>query len=353
MSIQQIKAIAVIGSGKLGTDIFYYLLEYGFDLQLICIDKEEADRQSALFQKKINRQLRAGIIDELKLKHLQDSVAIDCDFDKISQSDLIIECIWEDKHQKKKLFADIAPIIKDNCIVASNSSSINPSLLIPSDKFSDRFLGLHFFYPLRLKNIVEIIKTENTSAENLNTIEDFCRNIGKTFLLLDEENAFVLNKLFLSVQNEAFNIFMEGKLSMREIDSLVNEHLFPGGIFSFFDHVGIDIMLASVKNYIPDAERAPYQSLIQKLEQLVSNNQLGVKTNAGFYNYEKPEIQETEIIHQNHPIYYKEAITRLQQVYASKAQTIVDCGACNAELLEFAAKEYTNADKGPFSLIIQ
>jgi len=294
---------------------------------------------------------KTGMIDEQRLKHLQDSVLVSHDHRKLVDSDLIIECIWEDKHLKQKLFAEITPFISDTCILSSNSSSINPSGLCPKVDFRERFIGLHYFYPLKLKNIVEIIRTDDTSRETLDTMTAFCQNTGKTYLLEDEYSSFILNKLFLEVQNEAFNIYREGVLSYRQIDKIVDNNLFPGGIFSFFDQVGNDIMLESIKNYVPKSEIKPYHALVHKFEELKSHNLLGIKTQAGFYNYQDFNTAETLLSSETPDEEYVQKVTqRLINVYASKAKSIVDGGICSRDLLEFAAKEYMNADKGPFSL---
>jgi 3-hydroxyacyl-CoA dehydrogenase len=156
------------------------------------------------------------------------------------------------------------------------------------------------------------------------------------------------------VQNEAYNIFCEGVLSYRQIDKIVDNSLFPGGIFSFFDQVGNDIMLESIKNYFPKAERAPYSALIAKLEELCSQNLLGIKTNAGFYDYKEFNTAATLLSAETPDTDYVLDVTqRLIQVYVAKAQSIVEGGICSQELLEFAAKEYMNADKGPFSLFTE
>jgi 3-hydroxyacyl-CoA dehydrogenase len=106
----------------------------------------------------------------------------------------------------------------------------------------------------------------------------------RRYLLLKEKDSFILNRIFLDFQNEAFLLVYEKKASLQQIDRLVREHFFPTGVFEFFDSVGLDVMLASVKNYSkndPGQER--YHPLILQLQELVSKGRLGMKTKGGFY----------------------------------------------------------------------
>jgi 3-hydroxyacyl-CoA dehydrogenase len=197
---------------------------------------------------------------------------------------LIIEAINEDVEAKKELFRVVDKIAPPGCIFVSNSSSINPSALIPSEDRKDKFAGIHFFYPIALKDIVEVIITSETSQETLSRITWFLKTISRRFLILEEKDSFILNRIFLHFQNEAFLLVNEGKASLQQIDRIVRENLFPTGVFEFFDSVGLDVMLASVRNYSrddPSAER--YRPLIGQLQDLVSQGRLGAKTKGGFY----------------------------------------------------------------------
>ncbi|MCK9611533.1 MAG: 3-hydroxyacyl-CoA dehydrogenase family protein [Bacteroidales bacterium] len=350
-SEKTINRIGIIGSGKMGTDILHFLLFQNYKITQICLNIEEAERSRQLLNKKLLRLQRCEAINEEQFVNTISSVDINNEYKSLESCDLIIECTWENPDRKKKLMNDIASYLQTEAVIASNSSSIKPSLFV-NKTLSDKTLGLHFFYPVKLKNIVEIIVSKETSDDAKNMIVAFCKKIGKRHLMLDEENAFILNKLFLEVQNEAFNIHIESNLSYKQIDDVVKENLFPDGIFSFFDQVGNDIMLASIMNYISDiSDSERYHPLVHKLEEMCRNNQLGVKTKSGFYPYLDIENQ---VINKNvtttNEIITGNIISRLCNIYFKEAHRIIAKGICSPDDLEFAVKEYMNIDKGPFTL---
>lgn len=344
-----INKIGIIGAGRMGTDIFNFLIGYDYEIVWICIDETETIALQQSFEKKIKRLHKCGLMDDQQMITKQNSVVISHKVENLYGCDLVIECIWEDIAKKRQMYRDIIPMLKDKCILASNSSSFLPSQLIPDPRFNDRFIGLHFFYPVKLKNIVELIKTGQTSTETLEKIDGFCEKTDKKQLLQDEKNAFWLNRLFLELQNEAFLIVNERVFSYGQIDAIVAEYLFPEGIFKFFDLVGNDVMLQSIKNYTAE-NRGPYNAILDKLEELCSKNMLGVKTKTGFYNYHDGSSGNAMNIVFEKDEYYFKVLERLKRAYVGKAQQLVNDGACDSETLEFAAKEYMNTDKGPLAI---
>jgi 3-hydroxybutyryl-CoA dehydrogenase len=282
-----LKNIGIIGEGKMGTNLLYYLLDMDFDLTWICSREADLDKLQKYFRKKMARSLEAGILDEERFHDILEHVKISKEVTDLASCDLIIEAISEDPEAKRRLFRLLDKIATPGCIFTSNSSSINPSELIPSENRKDKFTGLHFFYPIALKDIVEVIRTKETSKETLQQIILFLKTIRRRFLLLEEKDSFILNRIFLQFQNEAFLLVNEQKASLQQIDRIVRERFFPTGVFDFFDSVGLDVMLVSVKNYVKDdPEEKRYQALIGQLQQLVSEGRLGMKTKCGFYSEE-------------------------------------------------------------------
>jgi 3-hydroxyacyl-CoA dehydrogenase len=237
----------------------------------------------------LERSLDAGLFDETRFQDILERVRISNDLNDISSSNLIIETITEDLEAKKNLFLKLDSIADPGCIFTSNSSSINPSKLIPSEGRKERFAGLHFFYPVALKDIAEIIVTEETSKETLEKIKAFLHSIRRKFLVLKEKDSFILNRIFLGFQNEAFLMVHEKKATLHQIDRIVRDRFFPLGVFEFFDSVGLDVMLASVRNYAEqDDDKERFHPLIGKLDKLVSAGKLGLKTGVGFYTEDLP-----------------------------------------------------------------
>lgn len=352
MNNNPIKNIGVIGEGKMGTDIFYYLNDFDFQLIWIYKEKNIKDELIKKFNKKLNRLLNSNIIDQEKYNFKLNNTIISDDINHLSNCDFIIEAIFEDIDKKRKLFNELDKILKTNCILATNSSSLIPSKLLINKNRIDKIIGLHFFYPIKYKNIVEFITTKHTQENIINLVKDLLTKINISHLLLDEENAFPLNKIFLDFQALAYNIYQEGILTFNEIDELVKENIFPIGVFEFFDSVGNEIMLASIKNYIENYNNKDfYMPLINKLEELVKQNKLGIKTNHGFYDYSNNE-KERKIQNDNKNInQYKTAIiNKLKYTFINSSYKYAENKICTLEEIEYAMKEYMGIEKGPVEL---
>ena len=276
--------IGIIGEGKMGTNLLYYLLDMDFSLTWICSADADLEKLRKNFRKRLSRSLEAGIIDENRFQSILEHVKITNTVQDVATCDLIIEAISEDQEAKQQLFRVLDRIAPPKCIFTSNSSSIHPSVLVPSVNRKEKFAGLHFFYPIALKDIVEVIPTPGTSDETLKQITSFLERIRRRFLLLQEKDSFILNRIFLEFQNEAFLLVKEKKASQQQIDRIVQEKFFPTGVFEFFDSVGLDVMLGSVRNYAKDDPKGErYHPLIISLQELVSAGRLGTKTKCGFY----------------------------------------------------------------------
>jgi 3-hydroxyacyl-CoA dehydrogenase len=346
-----IKKIGVVGEGKMGSSIFFYLT--GFDFHLVWLCSSEAKKEKALktFIRKSKLLFQSGVLTEPEYISKSENTKVTASIDDLKDCDLIIEAISEEKHAKKILFESLHKAVNANCIFATNSSSVFPSQLIPSESRKDKVAGLHFFFPVPLKTTVELITGTSASVQTKESLHHFLLKINKRPFLQTEPHAFVLNRLLLDFQAGAFQVLMEGNLSHKEIDDLIRLAIFPVGVFEFFDHVGIDIMLASVKAYTQNADNKEfYAPLIKKMEELMQLNHLGIKTRQGFYDYDHPE--DPAVINSNEAYesaeFKKLILDRLWGYYIRSVLSVIESGICSRKDLAGYVQDYMGMDTDPF-----
>jgi 3-hydroxyacyl-CoA dehydrogenase len=282
--LENIKEIGIIGSGKMGTDIFNYLSEFDLKINWVCSRSTDPDELSAKFKKKLNRYLKNGIINDDFFDNKLDGINISNDLNVLKNCDLLIECITEDLDKKKELFMLLDETVNKECIFTSNTSSFNPSLFFPFLKRKDKFVCLHFFYPIKLKDIVELVCSIEVSHHTTMLINNFMKYAKKTVLIQDEENSFILNRIFLEIQVEVYDFFLHSDKTVKELDDIVKnisldrqdesrvkENGFSSfGAFELMDNVGIKTILNSIKEYVKNYDnKERYFSLIQCLENFV------------------------------------------------------------------------------------
>jgi 3-hydroxybutyryl-CoA dehydrogenase len=349
--VKKIENIGVIGEGKMGSSIFLYLNSFDFKLTWICSSAQEAEKARKTFVKKTRFLFQSGILTEAQYNSKSEKTTISCSHSDLSECDLIIEAITENADTKRLLFSSLDRVVNSECIFTSNSSSIIPSQMALSELRSQKMAGLHFFFPVPYKKTVELIISSSTSLQTQKTLNQFLLTIDKKPFTQSEGDAFVLNRLLLDYQAVAFQIADEGKLSYREIDLLVKQYLFPVGVFEFFDHVGIDIMLSSIKSYTLNSGNLKFYSpLLLKLEEMVRLNHLGIKERKGFYDYPFQEEIESSDSDGLPADYEKNVIGRLKENYLRSVASLIDSGISTREDLTFYLKDYLGIDSDPLTL---
>lgn len=339
-------SIGIIGEGKMGINLMHYLLESDNELRWVISPRADAGKIRKNFDKKVRRLHDHGIIPQSRYEQLlKTQISSECSV--LADCRLVIEAVTEDETVKKLALRMADEVIAEDAILVTNSSSINPSVLCPSKGRDQNFAGLHFFYPVNLVNIVEIIKSPVTSTGIVNKLIEFLSEIKRNYIILEEKESFILNRIFLDVQNEAYRIVEQGQASEAEIDQIVKASLFPSGIFEFFDHVGLDTMLQSMINYTKDYPHADYYiPLLNKLKQLTTQGHLGRKSGRGFYNYvgNEPETSSADTNSEKS----SEILHHLEFTYKNAARRFITRSGLTIGELNEALKEYFGTEKGPF-----
>jgi 3-hydroxybutyryl-CoA dehydrogenase len=337
----------VIGEGKMGTNLFHYITEQGIPVKWLCSETADTEKLMKGFLRRINRSKESEIISPEIFEELSGKTEISKNPEILSQCGLVIEAVTEDLPVKRDLFSKIDRFLPADCILASNSSSINPSELIVSEKRTSSTIGIHFFYPVQLKNIAEIITTDSTSGEVRSASKAFLESINREYIILNEKNGFILNRIFLDVQNEAFLAAKEGDIPFEQADAIVQAAMFPDGIFGFMDSVGLDTMLASIRNYTRDyPHRDFFVPLMNVLEQLIRSGRTGKKSGAGFFAYSGEK--ENAPTHESSLEVIREFESRVKLAYISSLKRFAMQSHINISDLDRFMTEYLGAEKSIF-----
>ncbi len=217
----EIKKIAVIGGGTMGNGIAHVFAMKGFEVNLVEMKEELAEKALATISKNLDRQIKKEKITE------DDKNAILGRINKIigventpADVDLVIEAIFENKDVKSSIFNTLQPLIKSDSIFASNTSSISITELSTSNR-PDKFIGMHFMNPVPMMKLVEIIRGYSTSDETFNTIKDLSEKLGKVPVEVFDYPGFVANRILMPMINEAAFTLMEGVASKEDIDTVM------------------------------------------------------------------------------------------------------------------------------------
>ncbi len=263
--MNEIKTIGIIGSGKMGSDIFNYLSDFSFKLIWFTRNPDHKDVLRNTYQKKIKRQLKHGIISQ-EVFDFRDKYRITNELNNLSECDLIIESVIEEFDIKSRLFQELDKLVKPSCVLASNSSSILPSDLCENVQRKNRVLGLHFFYPIAFKNVVEIVASEFTDEISIEKARLFLDDIKRFYIEQQEQSAFALNKILLQLQLTAFGFVNEIGIGYKQIDEIAKVIIPEFGLFEMMDQVGHNTMYNAIMNYSKvDPNKKRYELLLKEL----------------------------------------------------------------------------------------
>ncbi len=310
--MNRIKKIGLIGSGKMGSDLFHYLSDFGFQLIWFTRNKEHKEVLKNTFRKKIKRQLKHGLISQ-EIFDLKETYQITNNLNDLSECDLIIESVIEERDVKTELFEKLDALVKPSCVLATNSSSILPSELSENVERKNRILGLHFFYPIAFKNVVEIIASNYTDELSIEKMKLFLDEIKRFYILQNENDAFILNRFLLQIQIKALEIVQQKGIGFKQLDQ-VSKNIIPEfGLFEVMDSVGHNTMYNAILNYSRmDEDKSKYKAILKELKMRYPKS--GSLEHSLFYDSDMKEgiiegdllVEVEETIKQNAQYYFEE-----------------------------------------------
>ncbi|QKF77976.1 3-hydroxyacyl-CoA dehydrogenase NAD-binding domain-containing protein [Arcobacter defluvii] len=301
----------VLGNGVMGKGIIYLFSKYLKDVRIKLRDLTQAHEILKDVAKIYDHSIKSRSMSKNQVDFKLNKISYTDKFLGFKNFDFVIEAIIEDEKVKKETYKELENVIGENTIIATNTSSISIEKLGSEIKNKENFLGVHFFNPVNLMPLVEIIPTEQTSKESINKVCEMLISSGKTPIVVKDCAGFIVNRILLPYLNEAAFILEEGS-RIERIDSIIKDFGMPMGPFTLADTVGIDIgyKVASILNE-SYGSRMPIASLIEKM---YNAKLLGAKTKAGFYEYagrdKYPNSHVTSMLENNGRIFDDEEIVQ-------------------------------------------
>ena len=280
--------VGIIGSGTMGSGIAQVAATAGCQVNLFDANQSILEKSKASLEKILIRLIEKGRIDTSEKNRIQSNINYINSLKELSNSDLIIEAIIENLEIKKKVFSELETLVSDDCIIASNTSSLSIASIAASLKNPKRCVGIHFFNPAPLMRLVEVIPAIQTSYETLEKSIDTISSWGKTVAIAKDTPGFIVNRVARPFYSEALRIYEEGVASFQAIDSsLKNLGGFRMGPFELMDFIGNDVNFTVTetvfKSFFFDPRYKP--SFTQK--RFAEAGYLGRKSGIGFYEYDK------------------------------------------------------------------
>jgi len=285
-----IKKIGVIGAGQMGNGIAHVAALSGFDVLLNDVSEDRIKAGLATVNGNLARQVSRQRISEEERKAALAHIIPANTLDALGDCDLVIEAATEKEDVKRKILAELCPVLRPDAIVGTNTSSISITRLVASTDRPEKFIGIHFMNPVPVMELVELIRGIATNDSTFESSKEFVTRLHKKIAVAEDFPAFIVNRILLPMINEAIYTLYEGVGNVEAIDTAMKlgaHH--PMGPLELADFIGLDTCLSVMQvlhEGLADSKYRPCPLLVKYVEA----GWLGRKANRGFYDYrgEKP-----------------------------------------------------------------
>ena len=282
MSIEQ---IAVIGAGTMGNGIAQVCAVAGYQVLLVDVSDAALERGVATLGKNLERQVSKGTLDADKAAAAKARIRTSTDYAQLSGVQLVIEAATENLQLKQRILQQVAANVAADCLIATNTSSLSVTQLAASIEHPERFIGVHFFNPVPMMALVEIIRGLQTSDSTYAQALVVTEKVGKTPITAGNRPGFVVNRILVPMINEAILVLQEGLASAEDIDTGMrlgcNQ---PIGPLALGDLIGLDTLLAIMEAFHDGFNDSKYRPA-PLLKEMVAAGWLGRKSGRGFFTY--------------------------------------------------------------------
>lgn len=279
--------VGVLGRGTMALGIVQIFAEKGVSVVMWVRSVDESNPRGSVsnIERGLNKLLQKEKITKEHLENTLNNITITTDYNDLKDCELVIEAISEDMDVKKDVFSTLDEIVNKDAILATNTSSLSITEIARVTNRPDKIIGMHFFNPVPLMKLVEVIKGIATSEDTKNKIIEMCNTLGKTAVEVEEAPGFVVNRILIPMINEAIGILADGVASAKDIDDAMKlgaNH--PMGPLALADLIGLDVCLAIMEVLYTEFGDSKYRPH-PLLRKMVRGNLLGRKTKKGFFEY--------------------------------------------------------------------
>ncbi len=277
--------VGVVGAGQMGCGIAQVSAIAGYKVHIYDLAKERIEAGLATIHGNLARQVANGKLTEDERKAALALISGSSDINDMAATDLVIEAATEDETVKRKIFAQLCPVLKPEALLATNTSSLSITRLASATDRPERFMGIHFMNPVPVMKLVELVRGIATGENTFETAKTFVRSLDKTITVAEDFPAFIVNRILLPMINEAIYTLYEGVGSVEAIDTAMKlgaNH--PMGPLQLADFIGLDTCLSIMQvlhDGLADSKYRPCPLLVKYVEA----GWLGRKSGRGFYDY--------------------------------------------------------------------
>ena len=277
--------IAVIGAGTMGNGIAQVCAVAGFDVTLLDVSDTALERGMATVRKNLERQVVKQTVAADVAEAALGRISLTTDYGQLNGAQLVIEAATENLELKLRLLKQIAANVDHECVIASNTSSLSITQLASSVEHPERFIGLHFFNPVPMMSLIEVIRGLQTADTTHIAAIKLAERLNKTAITAGNRPGFVVNRILVPMINEAILVLQEGLATAQDIDDGMrlgcNQ---PIGPLALADLIGLDTLLAIVEAFHDGFNDSKYRPAPLLME-MVAAGYLGRKTGRGFFTY--------------------------------------------------------------------
>ena len=282
---QEIKRATVVGAGTMGSGIAQVLAAAGIEVTLVDVAPAQLERAQATIERSLGRFVDKGQLPAEERNQTLARITFTPNLDAAVGPDLLVEAVVEDLDAKRDVFRRAAQVLPETSILASNTSSISITALGAAVPGPERVAGMHFFNPVPLMSLVEVVRGQLSSDATIETVVALARRLGKTPVVVNDYPGFVSNRILLPMLNEAFYALMEGVADREAIDTVMKLGMnHPMGPLQLADFIGLDVCLHILEVLQRDLGDDKYRPC-PLLRRMVAAGRLGRKSGSGFYDY--------------------------------------------------------------------